>query len=285
MRTFSQHKEKLKRVAAAKRAEAGRQASAPLWLPPPSPEWVVARQAFQAMVDDSRYDPEAARLYSVPPLHVFYTDPSRELLHNWIRIRPWCLQQIFNPPKHGKVLMTKTQWKIALQGKYYAVDYSGCRRDPESPLCDIKRLPIAPSPSKRPRIEPGGSVQGANSRRPYADHRMSDRVDINVRFGVYAGFLPYNREERFKWGGTSVDYNTIVSNNDIAVHVLWELSVLNFRFELLMLDRIEAPHRYGTTAAQVQRESLVVEVWGGGDILPHLDDAFVSVSRSERRSQ
>ncbi|OBZ76011.1 hypothetical protein A0H81_03296 [Grifola frondosa] len=94
MRTFSQHKEKLK-----------------------GPEWVVARQAFQAMVDDSRYDPEAARLYSDQTVVSSANIQSSQT-------------------RQGIDDENSVEDRAA--GKYYAVDYSGCRRDPESPLCDIK---------------------------------------------------------------------------------------------------------------------------------------------------
>ncbi|OBZ67224.1 hypothetical protein A0H81_13045 [Grifola frondosa] len=95
--------------------------------------------------------------------------------------------------------------------------------------------------------------------------RIVDRIDISVRFGVHAHFAPYQAELTVpSWGTFCVTRATADKDSVLWAEVIWEVALMNFRLELLDVDRDLLPALYAledsSTAAARQHELL--EIWG-----------------------
>ncbi|OBZ70778.1 hypothetical protein A0H81_09007 [Grifola frondosa] len=280
---------KHRRIEANIAADMSHRSKPPAWLPPYSPGWETALEESPPVVEV----PCTSFVFVLPPISIFYADASNffaENLHNWLHIRTWCLLQIYDPPDDRLVLMMKSQWAIALQGGYHYVKYKDSHFRPLSPVADIERLPPRPSVNTSGFMNSGDSSKNEtsveletgeikdsspshrhrngekkNSRcQRQADSRLIDRVDINVCFGVYAGFPPYVRDTIVRWNDMDVTYEMIASSKDIAAMVVSELSILNFCLDLLDLDRQMLPNLYIDPNSAMEREDAIFEIWGGG---------------------
>lgn len=213
----------------------------PDWAPPPCPGWERALQTVEDLPQHQQHHGGRAFLYAVPPLHAFYglAESRTPLMHNWTRIRPWCITQALEPPQNARVLMTASQWHLALQGLYYWVPPELLTVHPKSTDAEIARLPLEPAPAKRARTE-NKPPSHRNSK------RLADRVDIAVRMVLYAHIPPYDPDvDVGHFGKLRVSRAVAATDCDLWSEVVWELSLLNFRLELLELDRTVLEARYG----------------------------------------
>lgn len=248
----------------------------PTWAPPIAPGWRAVRSSLHVYLRD----PNSSIFYALPPLHIFDATSRTtvgERIHNWLQIRIICFGAVLSPPAHRSVLMTAAQWKVALQGKYTQLDDDMDQVHLHSNPTDIEALPQPQHASKRRRVD--GQPQSApqSFRRQYAQRQLADRVDINVRFGVYEGLAPYNSSMIEQWGKMSVSRDDADERDDLVAAVIWELSVFHFRLQLLALDRELAARSYLHRAAghTRPRERLVMDVWGAYRVRPmweHVDN-------------
>lgn len=235
--------------------------------------------------------PHKLLAYHLPPPHLFYAENAGMgvRMHNWLRIRLWCIMQVVAPPTDGKVLMSTMQWRIALEGKYFRVPFDWAASvQPKSRIEDIKKLPEAPDapPSTAvKRVREGGepfAVEPPAVRKPTTNRknlkRLADRIDISVRFNVHAGFLPYSDAlPEPTWGAESIPRARADTDKTLWAEIVWELSVLGFRFELLDLDREMVPDQYADPAKAAEREDAIKGIWSEqGELLPQLDGRLES---------
>ncbi|KAI0039288.1 hypothetical protein FA95DRAFT_1612691 [Auriscalpium vulgare] len=240
----------------------------------PKPAWLTAECAFLAAV--IARDPALAvahphrpQLYHLPPIHLFFNEGSTQggRIHNWLRIRPWCIAQTVRPPQGGRVVLTAGQWRVALEGRYYRIDIPADRDiRPQSSSVDIGKLPPPP-----PKTGTATGPQRAPDRR--TQRRAADRVDVNVRFGVHGGFEPYREELQPLWGSRGLARAQADLDTRVWMEVTWELSCMNFRLELMALDRIMDPAAYSEESGWgTAREEEVMLIWeGDGKVRPMWD--------------
>lgn len=117
-----------------------------VWFPPLVPGW---KQALLCIESFAYGDKENwCLVYPLPPIHLFHKSKNEKMgekIHNWLWVRLWYLIQVITPPEHQMVSMRTSQWRIALEGCYYAVKYQwpkGVR--PQALSSDIDRLPSPP---------------------------------------------------------------------------------------------------------------------------------------------
>ncbi|OBZ78745.1 hypothetical protein A0H81_01028 [Grifola frondosa] len=186
------------------------------------------------------------------------------------------------------VLMTTQQWRIALEGKYFAIEYEHSHVEPESAKEHIIRLPPPPPQEKRPRqegkMEAGQIMKNANAK------RVADRVDINVRFGIHGGFPPYSADCAPAWGDVNITRQMLSADRTVFVGIVWELALFNFRLELIFLDRQLVPYFYNHSDQRLalRRERVIYEIWNSGGVRPMWTDdlkcdRLTSVLWDERR--
>ncbi|OBZ77878.1 hypothetical protein A0H81_01585 [Grifola frondosa] len=174
------------------------------------------------------------------------------------------------PTTSGKVLMTTLQWRIALEGKYYAIPYRPSIVKPASTPAEIALLPQGPpadpTKQKRTRETEDGVVEApvkCEEKRRY--RRIVDRIDISVRFGVHAHFAPYQPELTVpSWGMFCVTRAVADTDSVLWAEVIWEIALMNFRLELLDVDRDLLPALYAQedSSAAAARQHELLEIWG-----------------------
>ncbi|OBZ76261.1 hypothetical protein A0H81_03029 [Grifola frondosa] len=259
----------------------------PSWVPPYAPGWANVLKSCEGLTDDDH----VGLVYALPPIHIFFSAESpltEQRAHNWLRVRIFCFQQILSPPAHRMVLMTTQQWRIALEGKYFAIEYEHSHVEPESAKEHIIRLPPPPPQEKRPRqegkMEAGQIMKNANAK------RVADRVDINVRFGIHGGFPPYSADCAPAWGDVNITRQMLSADRTVFVGIVWELALFNFRLELIFLDRQLVPYFYNHSDQRLalRRERVIYEIWNSGGVRPMWTDdlkcdRLTSVLWDERR--
>ena len=257
---------------------ANRRDSPPVWFPPLAPGW---KQALSRIESRAYGDEENRRLvYPLPPIHLFHKSENEKMgekIHNWLRLRLWCLIQVITPPEHRMVSMRTSQWRIALEGRYYAVKYQwpkGVR--PQASSSDIDRLPSPPPTIKKARLDsiPVRTPAQVHTRQRALDQvasvkaakRLAERADVHVRFGIFGGFGPYDPSSVFQWGDMKVDRRMADKDEVLWREIVWELSILNFRLEFLQLDRDLVPEFHPQTdeSLAAEREAAVFKIWGEG---------------------
>ncbi|THH21517.1 hypothetical protein EUX98_g8364 [Antrodiella citrinella] len=194
-------------------------------------------------------------------------------LHNWLRVRIWCLNQALNSASHG-ALWTKSCWRVAMDGEYYRIqDIPATDIQPLSSASDIAELPVHIRP---PRPVADGKTrknkrlrQGNNALVRAEQRRRAERVDVNVRFGVHAKFVPHDESEEQEWGRWKLSQGKVTGNTALWCEVVWELSVANFRLELLHVDRVLCPHIYTDSTQALLRSNKIISIWSSdGAVLP-----------------
>ncbi|KAH9921097.1 hypothetical protein B0H21DRAFT_843873 [Amylocystis lapponica] len=232
----------------------------PDWVQQPCQGWERALKLVQDLPSSQQHHGGKAFVYALPPPNAFYTENAASrahLIHNWTRIRQWCIAQALNPPQNARVLMTANQWHLALEGAYYGVPAALLTVPPQSLPADIARLPDPPVSAKRVRVEDQAvSVRTAK--------RISSRVDIAVRMGVHGNFPPFDADTQVGYfGKILVDKDAASEDRDLWSEVVWELSLLNFRMELMELDRVLVEETYtrdeGAIAAA--RLQMIRSIW------------------------
>ncbi|THH27108.1 hypothetical protein EUX98_g7084 [Antrodiella citrinella] len=266
------------------------------WVPAEVTGWDAALR-FCTVLDA----PDGRLLYALPSPHLFYqqdvnSDIGCRMLHNWIRIRRWCLRQVVNGASDGQVLMTNAEWRIALEGKYYQiVDIDPSHPQPSSAKQELAKLPLKPEAavqedrqvSKKPAA---GKQKDGNYKDRYAKDRLAMRADINVRFGVHAGFPPYSEDGRHKWGGEVLSYAQMAGNEGLRSEIVWELALTNFRVEVLHVDRELCPLLYSGPDNGLERSVSVAHVWSRhGWVTPpwqyHQDEDCLSSTKAGVRGR
>lgn len=250
------------------------------------------------MLENFRDDNGKTQKYHLPPVHLFYAASADSSLtvkktHNWLRIRQWCFDQVTRVGEQGSTPMTAYEWRAALDGLYYSIPYDPSVVKPKSTLADIQRLASAPPPAKRQRTGPPGNSYKSKKNEKAQSRRLASTIDVNVRFGVHAGFDPYDPDQQVTWGKITLRSADIaVQPGHTLLHeILWELSVANFRLELLELDRaiLRVVYDHPDRAVAARRESLVCRVWRNGHLRPTWEntdqcDALSSVLWADRIS-
>lgn len=185
----------------------------------------------------------------------------------------WCFTQIYKPPGDRMVLMTAQQWQFALLGAYEALDAPSEAVAPQSHPDDIAQLPVAtvrgPLAASASSAGLGVSAQSKQSKSRSSSRRAA-RIDVNVRFGVHAGFQPYTRYDITRWGTIYVTRAVAEVDMELAAAVVWEAASFLFRLQLIELDRALASSLYigHSGRSAVNRERAVMDVWGGRGIRP-----------------
>lgn len=167
--------------------------------------------------------------------------------------------------------MTAYEWRVALEGDYTAAGRYSSDIRYEAPSEDVLRLPVvATSTSTEWTDNAGPTTGGSGGKKRIAKsrQRLANRVDIAVRFGIYAGFAPYENSIVCQWGDDQITRAQADSSPDLWAEVVWELSVLQFRLEILELDRVLLPMFYLATDKRVgaDREAKVCRIWNTGGI-------------------
>ena len=251
---------------------------------PVAPEWVQKSPTLQRVeewiVANTGIDHKEPLTYYLPPVHLFFptndgklSDITVQKVHNWLRIRSWCFGQI---RQRDRVLMTTAQWRTALEGKYYRTPIDPSKKGQLKVTAEeLARLPAAPEDvGRRQRTASGDPFRHkANSNTQHK--RVLDRMEINVRLGVYGGFPPYDSRVKEKWGREELDAKAIAaSGNRIVAEVVWEISVASFRLELLQLDRnrLESIYKHPDPAIPARRESQICKIWNHGWVRPAWED-------------
>ncbi|KAI0054462.1 hypothetical protein BV25DRAFT_1922658, partial [Artomyces pyxidatus] len=196
-------------------------------------------------------------MYGLPPPHSFGGETAQKI-HNWLRIRQWCYAEIRRTDEDPPILLTAVHWRIALEGRYHAIDYPKTGHIlPRSSPALIARLPPPPSAPSTSRPAEGSSVSTVLGKhaRTASDktdapvdrgsgwrsdlkraRRVAQRVDICVRFGVTGRFAPYRPEQMVKWRGQTFARKRIDGDQALWREVTWDLMVALFRFEMVWLD-------------------------------------------------
>lgn len=245
------------------------------------PAWAAQSESLarveEMMLQTFRDDTSRSHLFHLPPPHLFYTGSAShpmvvQKIQNWLRIRGWCFTQALSAGERNS-LMTAYQWRVALEGKYYFMPYDHVKATIRVPTTDIMKLPPAPRGIKRRRVEsqPTSSA-GTHS-------RLASRIAINVRFGVYGGFEPYQSGMDVNWGPLTLSQTDIESqeNHNLLREIVWELCVTHFRLQLLDLDRtvLKAVYDNPDRSFGARREYLIRLIWKNGSPRPAWeDDAF-----------
>ncbi|OBZ77567.1 hypothetical protein A0H81_01938 [Grifola frondosa] len=160
--------------------------------------------------------------------------------------------------------------RIALEGKYCAIPYRPSIVKPASTPAEIALLPQGPPADpikqKRTRETEAGVVEApVNCEEKRRYRRIVDRIDISVRFGVHAHFAPYQPELTVpSWGAFCVTRAVADKDSVLWAEVIWEIALMNFRLELLDVDRDLLPALYAqedsSAAAACQHDLL--GIWG-----------------------
>lgn len=272
----------------ARTAPERRQTAAPIWVLRSDAIAQVQRIMSQDFQDDST----RPILYFLPPVHLFYsgTEDSGiivQKLHNWLRIRTWCYDQI---ALRDDIQMSTYQWRVALEGHYYLTSHEHISTRISVSHEDIAKLPDPPREVKRRRVADSHKKGSKNTNRALSEKRLASRLAINVRFGVYGGFSPYEPQQEVSWGSqrlVGADISSICSG--LLQEVVWELSVANFRCELLDLDRTILKPVYSDpdVSLAARREQTICNIWNGGWARPNWEedvrcDPFGSLSEEAR---
>ena len=253
--------------------------------PDERPSWVPGETvAWERALSNSRLGDEGEfpKTYHLPPPFLFFTlggdgEGAIARIHNWLRIRRWCISQVVDPAFHGMVLMSASEWRIALLGEYYQVRHeAGPDEDAEvaaARATEIARLPPNPRAEQMPkRLTERDLESGPPTKKPRVVKENSSgkkqralaasRGIVNVRFGLYGQFVPYDKTFVAGWRSQQLTFEPLRVASNIWAEVVWELSVLNFRLELLQLDRHYCSEQYAGLDGGFARSQTVAAIWG-----------------------
>ena len=263
---------------------AARPSERPSWVPVESSAWTAAVKSC-GLGDEDEYP----KTYHLPPPNLFYTANAEKSgtmarLHNWLRIRPWCIQQVLHPAAHGMVLMSAMEWRVALQGDYYQVRFEAA--DDDDPVvvaqraAEMARLPENPridqqNPSVPARAGPSGApaakkVKLDNAKVRSQRNALVARGVINIRFGLYASFAPYRERDVVGWRQRKYTLELATQGTevlqlkdavDVWAEVVWEVTVLSFRLEFLQLDRHFCSTHYEGQDGGFERSQRITAIW------------------------
>ncbi|KAH9896032.1 hypothetical protein C8Q73DRAFT_745170 [Cubamyces lactineus] len=161
-------------------------------------------------------------------------------LHNLVRIREFCRARLFDPTVDGKAL-TIAEWRSALWGDYTPKD-----------------APVA---------------KGKASEEKKAKRRYEDRNAIARLFGSVACLSSYNEAQVITMDDIDVDKNLAAQSVMLRMRLIWEAHEINFRCDVVALDRVMVPRDQWPIMHRWQREADISAVWGQRSgivtVLPH----------------
>ena len=243
------------------------------------PSWARQNEAIsfveQALIAYVKPHTSRKIVYHLPPPHLFYCiggsdGIQKEKIHNWLRIRRWCFDQI-SRSQSGQVVMSPHKWRFALEGTYFLFDDDNVRkvlREHPHLEAEAARLCFRPRDAKRRRVV---TRKAPSEYRGPRQDRLADRIAVAVRFGIDGGFSPYSGTETVTWGNMPLNADSISRDRTLLVHeIAWELSVANFRLEFLELDRciMQSVYANPDQSLAAHREYLIRNIWDNGFFYP-----------------
>ncbi|KAI0037984.1 hypothetical protein FA95DRAFT_1578471, partial [Auriscalpium vulgare] len=142
------------------------------------------------------------------------------------------------------ILLNTSGWRIALEGHYYAFQTPD-GADIRSAEVDIALLPKPPHPptvtGKRRAGKTSNATVVTSSKRSVAwkARRLSERIDIAVHFNVKYGVPPYepHLQPWPTWRNQAVERVRVETDKVLWAEVVWELSIMHFRMDLIWFDQ------------------------------------------------
>ncbi|EIW62390.1 uncharacterized protein TRAVEDRAFT_115234 [Trametes versicolor FP-101664 SS1] len=172
--------------------------------------------------------PPGSIVYFFPPPFLLDTKVHR-YLHNLVRIRSFCRLRLFDPTRDGRPLSV-ADWRNALWGDYVVKDQPVVT----TTIADKKRC-------KR---------------------RYEEKNAVSRLFGRDGSLRSYREDDAFLLGDIEVTRSVACSDRRVRSLLLWESHELNFRCELVALDRALLPRTGWPAFSQWQREARLSGVWG-----------------------
>ncbi|KAI0644658.1 hypothetical protein C8Q79DRAFT_913086 [Trametes meyenii] len=185
--------------------------------------------------------PPARLLYFYPPPFLLDTKV-HWYLHNLVRLRSLCRLRLFEPMVDGRPL-TLADWCAALWGDY-----------------EVKSLL---------KLKRGASA---------AEERQVKRryEEKNYVSSVFESFGSYDEDLVVSLGDKQVTAAAAASGLWVRMMLLWEAHEINFRCELITLDRTLVPRDGWPVLQRWEREVKVSSVWGNSSgmigILPSIPE-------------
>lgn len=242
------------------------------------PAWAVQSESLarieEKMLSTFRDDTSRSHRFHLPPPHLFWSGSASsptmvQKIQSWLRIREWCYAQALSAGQRNS-LMTTYQWRVALEGRYYSIPFDHVNAKIKISTTDLAKLPPAPPDVKRRRLESQPDTSTGTHT------RLASRLTVNIRFGVYGGFEPFQPEMETKWGPLTLSAVDIMSqaSHNLLHEVVWELCVAHFRLQLLDLDRLVLKDVYDNAdhSLGARREYLIRLIWKNGSPRPTWED-------------
>ncbi|KAH9884306.1 hypothetical protein C8Q73DRAFT_796300 [Cubamyces lactineus] len=174
------------------------------------------------------------------PTSVRRDDKVFRYLHNLVRIREFCRARLFDPTVDGKALSI-AEWRSALWGDY------------------------------TPKDAPPTRAKASEEKK--AKRRHEDRNAIARLFGSVACLPPYDEAQVVTLDDMDVDKNFAAQSVMLRMRLIWEAHEINFRCDLVALDRAMVPRNEWPIMHRWQREADISAVWGQRSgivtVLPH----------------
>lgn len=171
--------------------------------------------------------PPSSAAYYWPPPFLFQGPGAKtdRYYHNYVRIRAFCRQRLLDPTI-GATALRVAEWRDALWGDY--------------------KVHVDEAPSSSSAV-------------PSKDRRQMQQ---NVRrlFSNTAGLSSYNPAQTSQWGHRVVGLEEL---KDAATRsqILWEVHEINWRCELLEVDRVMIGSHEWRTLQRWEREARVSDIW------------------------
>ncbi|KAH9885581.1 hypothetical protein C8Q73DRAFT_749167 [Cubamyces lactineus] len=173
-------------------------------------------------------------------VHIRRDDKVFRYLHNLVRIREFCRARLFDPTVDGKALSI-AEWRSALWGDY------------------------------TPKDAPPTRAKASEEKK--AKRRHEDRNAIARLFGSVACLPPYDEAQVVTLDDMDVDKNFAAQSVMLRMRLIWEAHEINFRCDLVALDRAMVPRNEWPIMHRWQREADISAVWGQRSgivtVLPH----------------
>ncbi|KAH9884293.1 hypothetical protein C8Q73DRAFT_616878, partial [Cubamyces lactineus] len=150
-------------------------------------------------------------------------------LHNLVRIQPFCRARLFDPGLSGQPL-TLREWPHALWGEF--VD------------------------------KPVPSARGSESDLRRVKRRYQEKNGVTRLFYGSALLREYQETDAPVWEGLVITHELAVTDDRVRYNLLWEAHEVNWRCELMALDRAVVPRHEWPIIRVWEREAEVSAVWG-----------------------
>ncbi|KAI0038751.1 hypothetical protein FA95DRAFT_1578013 [Auriscalpium vulgare] len=271
------------------------------WHPPIHSAWAAVEEIVRKIPDHDDASP-APLVYGLPPVHAFSGETANSRIHHWLRLRPHCYSALF--AQHGDVdipiLLTTGAWRTALDGHYYSFPIPK-GTNVRSSVADIRKLakpPNAPTVTGKRKEQ---SVSNPNKKTDAKKaRRLAERIDIGVHFNIRYGVPPYspNLQPWPKWCNKEVTRVQVERDRNLWAEVVWELSTIHFRMDLIWFDQDIMDEKHKAQARgdaaheldlRLDRLSQFMQVWhlqGGVHVAPESAevDWLVSTDWRTRRT-